>query len=380
MLVLPKQLIAITLLLILMAADFVFAAQTHYTQFEVASGQVPSAQTNFPAIISWCDVRIRHTSDGGNVADTSGFDIRPYSDAALSTVLTFELVSYTSSGSEGCVEMYILIASIDVGSDVYLGYGDTSLTTDGSSTSTWPSAYQGVYLFRTTADSTANGRTMSIPGGGPAINQTTSPPGVVGAYADFDGAFDACSSEHDWYGGTAAVTHEMWLRHDEDVMSYLNFHFTGGVGSYFRYGDDDGTHIIWQIHGTTAYGKTDSTLPVDGTWYHVVIVFDGGGATNPDKVKIYINGAVDTLTMAGTWPTTLPDPSSDTLTIGTSYVEDFDGGLAALKYRNDVVSADYVLTRYQNENALGFWDISSEVAVGGGGAPFGCQGVLCGIL
>src|SRR3990167_11404107 len=134
-------------------------AFTHYTQFTVASGQVPSTQTNHPVLINHTAVRFKTTGNGGNVANSNGYDVRPYSDAALTAALTYELERYDGTGGE--VVMWINIASLADGSIVYLAYGDAALSSDGSSTSTWEANFKGVWHLKngttlTTGDSTSN--------------------------------------------------------------------------------------------------------------------------------------------------------------------------------------------------------------------------------
>ena len=47
------------------------------------------------------------------------------------------------------------------------------------------------------------------------------------------------------------------------------------------------------------------------TWYTLVVVFNGAGATNPDKQQIYVNGVPKTLTFASAPPATLATVTGD---------------------------------------------------------------------
>src|ERR1043166_9148404 len=116
-------------------------AFSFYSPVTVQSGQVPSTQTNFPMLVSYTDNRLKSVANGGHCQ--TPFDIRPYSDSSLTTALTFESVFY--SASTGQVEMWVKIPSIADGSIVYLAYGDASLSSDGSSSSTWDSHFKGVW-------------------------------------------------------------------------------------------------------------------------------------------------------------------------------------------------------------------------------------------
>jgi hypothetical protein len=61
-------------------------------------------------------------------------------------------------------------------------------------------------------------------------------------------------------------------------------------------------------YATGAY-KT-AFFPSTGT-YTIVIVYDGGGSTNADKVKIWLDGVAQTLSFYGTIPATIPNNSLD---------------------------------------------------------------------
>lgn len=102
---------------------------------------VTGAQTNFPALIKKVATRYKHTSYGGHVTSQFGYDIRPYSDAGLTSALSYKLIRYDPV--TGTVVMYVLIASLSNAVDgvVHLGYGDSGITTDGSSTAAWNSAF-----------------------------------------------------------------------------------------------------------------------------------------------------------------------------------------------------------------------------------------------
>jgi len=53
-----------------------------------------------------------------------------------------------------------------------------------------------------------------------------------------------------------------------------------------------------------------------GTTAHVVVVFNGAGATNADRLKVYVNGDLATLTFAGTIPAAFGDLSGANFTVG----------------------------------------------------------------
>ena len=61
--------------------------------------------------------------------------------------------------------------------------------------------------------------------------------------------------------------------------------------------------------------STTAANLIAGNWYNTIFVYDGGGATDPDKLKIYVNGVNQTLYFNGTIPASLQN-SSASLKIG----------------------------------------------------------------
>lgn len=49
-------------------------------------------------------------------------------------------------------------------------------------------------------------------------------------------------------------------------------------------------------------GATDEAIMANGVWAHLVVVFDGTLATNGDRLKIYFDGKIRTLSFSGTIP------------------------------------------------------------------------------
>jgi hypothetical protein len=72
-------------------------------------------------------------------------------------------------------------------------------------------------------------------------------------------------------------------------------------------------------HTSATYGiAAAGTLTAD-TWYNATVVFDGSGATNADRLKLYVNGNLITLTFIGTIPTQTGTMLSSGLHIGERF-------------------------------------------------------------
>ncbi len=325
-------------------------AQSYYTAFTVQSGQVPSAQSNFPALVSLTDARLKTTGNGGHVANSNGYDIRPYSDSALTTALTYELESY--DGTTGAVVMHVKIPSINTGSVVYLGYGDTGLTTDGSSTSTWDAHYLGVYHLKdgttlSVADSTGNNNGTN--------NGGTAATGKVGGGLSLDG------SSHYVQVGTypgAAVTYQAWAKPAvTDVYQAVIDSFEVGAFIHLLWGNNNG---YWRWQPGVGVSISSSTPMDTGAWHFIV-----GTDDNVSTSRLYINGVQEStgsLNKVGSPTTTrIGDASRG----GGGY---FQGLLDEVRISDIERSADWILTEYNNQNApSSFYSVGTETAVGGGG-------------
>jgi hypothetical protein len=63
-------------------------------------------------------------------------------------------------------------------------------------------------------------------------------------------------------------------------------------------------------NGSGGNAKTANANMVAGNWYHVAFVYDGDGATNADRLKVYVDGVEKTLSFAGTIPSSLQNSSA----------------------------------------------------------------------
>ncbi len=166
----------------------------------------------------------------------------------------------------------------------------------------------------TAGDSSGNGNNGIIWGG---ATWTT---GQIGGALDFDGDGDYVKvDEHYTINITGAITVSIWLKLDGDVSTQrlignADSSYYGG----YRLGFNDGTElsdgtcrIVFQkangIPGTGSgnYGTdtdcdrvvSETNAWVTGVWYHIAATWDG--TTDPNSMKMYINGVPDASHTAG---------------------------------------------------------------------------------
>ncbi|HEY4282124.1 MAG TPA: DUF2341 domain-containing protein, partial [Chthoniobacterales bacterium] len=183
----------------------VFAGFGFVSPVTIDHTKVPSTQTDFPVLISVTDARFKDVSHSGNVQSSSGFDIRPYSDSGCATPSTYELERYNATTGE--VVMWVKISSLSSSSDtvIYLAYGDASLTTDGSSTSTWSNGFLGVYHLK-------DGTTLNVNSATGSNNGTNHSATATTGQIDGGAGFASASSQYIALPGSInAVAYSAWI-------------------------------------------------------------------------------------------------------------------------------------------------------------------------
>ena len=98
------------------------------------------------------------------------------------------------------------------------------------------------------------------------------------------------------------------LGNDDGIMSKGN---SASNRTFMAIKDSNGGVISGISNGSSAYGFTpDSALSV-GTWAFVATVFDGTQSTDADRLKIYVNGVLQSLTYSGTTASTTANISNN---------------------------------------------------------------------
>lgn len=110
--------------------------------------KVMASLTDLPVLVSISDASFKHTSAGGRITSTSGYDIIFTSDANGTTKIAWEIDSYNSS--TGVLQAWVkLTVSNTVDTVFYMWFGDASVTTPQNTGTSAPgqvwSSYYAVY-------------------------------------------------------------------------------------------------------------------------------------------------------------------------------------------------------------------------------------------
>jgi len=343
-------------------------AFTNYTPFTIATGQVPSTQTSFVAVIKPTDNRFKTIGNGGNVSSSSGFDIRPYTNASLSTPVLYSLIPGTYSATTGTFEMWVNITAQD-GNVVYLAYGDTNLTSDGSSTSTWNQNLAVMFPDGTTlsvVDSSPNGR-----------NGTNN--GCTATTGQIDGGIHLDGSTNEVNFGTSVVTGtiskfslSIWLKNgaSEGGFAHVIDKIAATSAGFSVQVSGDTTVIgVYLPQTSTGFMVTPTGAITTTELNHFVFVYDGSGTGDSGKLKIYKNASSLTLTFPVSVPSTITSNDTTAFRLGFADAatgDPFWGGDAdALIFINGTsYTANWVTTMYNNQSApTTFWTIGTEVLI-----------------
>ncbi len=326
----------------------------YYSPLTINSGQVPSTQTDFPILISLTDNRLKTVGNGGHVLDAQGDDIRPYSDSGITTAITgYEKVFY--DGTNGILEMWVKRSSVADSLVTYLAYGNASLTTDGSSTTTWSNNFLGVYHL-------ADGTTLNVNSSTGSNNGTND--NCTATTGQIDGAanFVAASSQDISFGSginPTAITMSVWVNAASFPNAYnttINRETSGNQSTL--YVKSNGKLAIY-VSATTLkfYDGTGSTTLSSSTWYYLTLTYDSSSG-----LIGYVNASVDGTDTANGNLLTSPTPDSvlgaDNVTSGRQW----NGKMDEARYASVARSANWITTEYNNQLAPAtFMTLGTEV-------------------
>jgi len=201
------------------------------------------------------------------------------------------------------------------------------------------------------ADSSGNGKTLT-PGG----TATYVAPGKVGTHAGIqdggNGNFFsapiglgidnvAAMSWGGWFYFNTRADNEMLLAHGNGISSRIEV-YLGPAGS------GDNTAVVFELvtsANVSLRGVAPACVPLNGTWYHVWCNLNLAGATDAEKMQIYVNRVNQTLTFttgSSGAPTATPDLAAGSTSIGRRHYNTslyMDGQYDEIRMYNNVLTA-----------------------------------------
>jgi len=103
-------------------------------------------------------------------------------------------------------------------------------------------------------------------------------------------------------------------------------------------------NFIFEVANTEHYGYYYySNITANGEWCQITVVYNGAGAADADKLKMYHDGAQQSLTFANTpIPSSTLDFSGYSWTLGAGGATTWDGRIALYLLYNRALQADEV--------------------------------------
>lgn len=106
-----------------------------------------------------------------------------------------------------------------------------------------------------------------------------------------------------------------------------------------------------------------------GGWKHIAFVYNGGAAAG-DRIKFYADAGEKTATITGTIPTSLTNPTTDTLRIGSRLgtEEFYDGLIDEVRIYGSALSATQIADLMRSDSTtlhgtpLGYWKLNNDYA------------------
>lgn len=321
--------------------NYVYKKKITIDHTKVSGG---SNLSNFPVLISMTDANLKTSSNGGNVQNSSGYDII-FVDSTETTKLDHEIEKYVAATGE--IEMWVKIPTLSASSDtvIYMYFDNNSISsTQENKTGVWDSSYAGVWHFPNGTTLSANDSTANTNNG--TINGVTATTGEIGGAASFNGTSSEISLGSTGIpSGNSNYTLEAWVKPSGGG--------TYGIIGWGNWGIDNSVTDL-RLCGTacvyTSWWYNDSSASTtnlaDGNWHHVLTKFDG------TIRSIWVDGSQ----VASDAPTG-HNASAANATIGVTIIkaipghpsEWFNGSIDEVRVSNIARSNGWITTEYNNQ-------------------------------
>lgn len=174
---------------------------------------------------------------------------------------------------------------------------------------------------------------------------------VFGRSMKFDRALSCLNAgDVNSLDGAAAFTFEFVFRSADITGGNQNIlgKYNSATNSIQVFYGSTGLLSVFVANGASSRADTPAATIRANTNYHVVIVYDGAGATNADKLKIYVNGEAKVITFTNNMPAT-SGSNAQSLFIGARDASTTPANAAISYFRAyaSALSATSALRRYQ---------------------------------
>ena len=322
----------------------------------VDAGQVigSSALTDFPVMVRISgDNDLRTSANGGHVEHANGYDIIFTSNQAGTTVLDHQVEAY--NGSTGDFTAWVRIPSLSnsVDTEFYMFYGNCAVSASSSTTSTWNSNYDAVYFLHDDfQDSTANNNDGTNNG------STDLSPGLIGDGQSFgvNDYIEIPSSSISTTQGTVSIWAYASAWSGTEQYMYGHTSNPSGFADRLQLYTDDGAGGLDLGFGNNHNLEQGLYTMSTNTWYYIVLTW------NSTTCFVYVNGNLEHSETYNNFNTleSYLDIGNDGRANGARN-EGWDGDLDHARLSNEIFSADWIRTEYNNQvDTSSFLSVGSE--------------------
>jgi len=316
-------------------------------QITVDASQVigGSAFTDFPLMVrltgASTDLDLRTVANGGHVENINGYDIIFTSDQTGSVVLDHQIESYNASSGEYVAWVRVPTLSNSVNTNIFMYYGNCSISVNPSTTSVWNSDFDAVYpLHNDFNDVTSNGYTGTNSGSSdqsPALIADGQTFGVNDYVEIPTSSITTGQGTVSIWAYTSAFT---------GVEQYMFGHTSNPSGFADRlqlYTDDGAGGLDLGFGNSHSLEEGIVTLNTD-EWYYIALTWNG------TTCSVYVNGELEHTEAYGGFATleTYLDIGNDGRATGARN-EGWNGDLDHARLSNEIFSGNWILTEYNNQ-------------------------------
>ncbi|HTA45567.1 MAG TPA: choice-of-anchor D domain-containing protein [Bryobacteraceae bacterium] len=340
--------------------------------FTVAAGQVPSVQTNFPALISGTFADFATAANGGRISNTCAqtagnnaiavpCDLIFTSDAAGTKLLNWEFETWTAA--TGAMTVWVNVPNLGNGTVIYAWYGQPSVATLHTTPSaTWNGNFMAVYHLKENPagsapqlnDSTVNANQATMNG---AVQSTQQQPGEISGSVNFEGntwasianpanfSFERTDSFSlsGWFNAPPNSSGTLLSKFQIGGAGWALIQYSGSTSSVFALG------LFGSGQGTYALASTPAVTI--GAWHYLVATYSGTGSVA--GMKIYVDGVQQPLSTVGdNLATSIVNPYTPVINGRNGPYQMSKDSMEEIRISNKrvVFSPDWVTANFNNQS------------------------------
>ena len=337
-----------------------------------------SSLTNFPVLISLTDNDLRTTANSGYVTSSNGYDI-VFTNGNGTTIYSHEIEKYNASTGEFIAWVKVPTLSHNTNTEINMYYGNSSVSTNPSTTATWNTDYiVNMHMDDNPTGTIGNSSQQTFTA--TSVGSMTSGDivaGMIGSATDFDGSNDGfkMNDNNSLDLNTNDFTFSCWFKTDIIGSNQVMFNKKPSGGGVTGFGQlsitSSGNISIYHKGSGTGqtYSSSSSTINTN-TWYLMHAVCD----VSSDNVEIFINGS-SFANIAVDAGTTLSNGHKQFFGMYADYnannhsgyqLSSFNGILDEMRIALTNQSSDWIATEYNNQNSpSSFYSLGSHQTASG---------------